>query len=229
MEKKLIQTLLKKHRDFFSPVIETRNKPIEVLDFTEQNKALDEFDISDTSAFESYILQQLDDYKRIGVGGYGEDRIIYRRSSLFDSEKEPRCIHLGIDIWVPADTPVYAPLDAKVHSFAYNETFGDYGATIILQHELESAVFYTLNGHLSRKSLEGKKEGMKIEKGDSFASVGNHTENGQWPPHLHFQVITDMLGRRGDYFGVAPPSEKERYFELCPNPNLILNIPELEQ
>ncbi len=228
MENKLIQKLLKKYHNSFYPVIEINDNPIKVLDFTEKNKALNEFDVSDTRAFEDYILQQLDNYKKIGVGGYGEDRIIYRRSSLFDSEKEPRCIHLGIDIWVPADTPVYAPLDARVHSFAYNETFGDYGATIILQHELESTVFYTLNGHLSKKSLDGKKEGMKIEKGEIFASVGDPAENGQWPPHLHFQLITDMLGRRGDYFGVAPPSEKEKYFELCPNPNLILNIPELE-
>jgi murein DD-endopeptidase MepM/ murein hydrolase activator NlpD len=229
MEKFSIQEILRKHNQSFYPVIDFQNKQFKVLDFTEKNKDLDKFDIDDTSAFEKYISGQLNNYEKVGVGGYGEDRIIYRRSSLFDSEKEPRCIHLGIDIWVPEYSPVHAPLDAKIHSFAYNETFGDYGATIILQHELESTVFYTLNGHLSKKSLEGKKEGMRIAKGEVFASVGDPTENGQWPPHLHFQLITDMLGRKGDYFGVAPPSEKERYFELCPDPNLVLNIPELEK
>lgn len=227
MEKHSTKEILKTHRNSFHSVIDFQNKPFEVLDFTGNNEELDNFDIADTSAFEEYITRQLDNYKKIGIGGYGEDRIIYRRSSLFDTEKEPRCIHLGVDIWVPPDSDVFSPLDAKVHSFNYNKTFGDYGVTIILEHELDSVTFYTLYGHLSKKSLEGKEERLSIRKGEKFATVGDHSENGHWPPHLHFQVITDMLGRKGDYFGVAPPSEKEKYFDLCPDPNLILNVAEI--
>ena len=167
-----------------------------------------------------YMENFLDNYNNVGVGGYGEDRYIYRRSSLFDTGKEPRSIHLGIDVWVPAGTKVYAPLDSKVHSFNDNDNFGDYGGTIILQHELEGVVFYTLYGHLSKDSLNGLSEGKTIEQNTYFAEIGDEEENGHWPPHLHFQLISDMLDKKGDFFGVAPPSEKEYYLKLCPDPQL---------
>jgi len=154
--------------------------------------------------------------------------MVYRRSRHFDGDGEPRSIHLGIDIWLEAYTPVYTPLDAKVHSFANNDNFGDYGATIILQHELEGIPFYTLYGHLSLASLSDLKEGKSYKAGDKIAEIGADPENGHWPPHLHFQLITDMLDKKGDFYGVAPPSEKEAYAKLCPDPNLLLNIDALK-
>jgi hypothetical protein len=54
--------------------------------------------------------------------------------------------------------------------------------------------------------------------------VGDLQENGSWPPHLHFQIITDAMEGVVDYPGVAAPSERERYLERCPDPNLILGI-----
>jgi hypothetical protein len=57
--------------------------------------------------------------------------------------------------------------------------------------------------------------------------VGEHHENGGWPPHLHFQIITELLGNRGDFPGVAAPSERSRWLELSPDPNLILQVPGL--
>ncbi|HMB89916.1 MAG TPA: aminotransferase class III-fold pyridoxal phosphate-dependent enzyme, partial [Rhodothermales bacterium] len=41
-----------------------------------------------------------------------------------------------------------------------------------------------------------------------------------------FQVITDMLGRKGDFPGVAPPSEREVWLGICPDPNLLVGIPD---
>jgi hypothetical protein len=49
-------------------------------------------------------------------------------------------------------------------------------------------------------------------------------ENGQWPPHLHFQVIIDMEFKKGDYPGVCKLNEKEKYLRNCPNPDLILQM-----
>jgi len=61
-------------------------------------------------------------------------------------------------------------------------------------------------------------------------------ENGQWPPHLHFQVVVDMevpalpasrqgaIGRKGDYPGVCRLPEKERFLNNCPDPDLILQM-----
>ena len=128
---------------------------------------------------------------------------------------------------LPAGSEIYSPLQAKVHSFQDNNHLLDYGPTIILEHELDGVVFYTLYGHLSRTSLTGLEAGKEIEKGQKIAELGTSNENGQWPPHLHFEIISDMLGKQGDFAGVAKVSEKEYYLNLCPNPNLILNLPNL--
>ncbi len=63
--------------------------------------------------------------------------------------------------------------------------------------------------------------------GEAFAEVGEHHENGGWPPHLHFQIVGDIGSFKGDFPGVAAPFERERFLELCPDPNLILGIPGL--
>jgi len=219
-----IRDVLTNHRNNIAPLmkLDVSQEDIVEMDFTENNGLLKDLDVSNTDEFNRYIEQQLDNFMRIGIGGYGEDRFIYRRSALFDGEKEPRSIHLGIDIWVPAGTRVYAPLDARVHSFEYNDQFGDYGGTIILEHRLEEVTFYTLYGHLSAGSLDGLSKDQDISKGSAFATIGAQEENGQWPPHLHFQLISDMLGMEGDFYGVAPPSEKEFFMELCPDPRLLL-------
>ena len=63
-----------------------------------------------------------------------------------------------------------------------------------------------------------------IKKGDVFAAFGIPYENGHWPPHLHFQAIIDMQGMKGDYPGVCAYSEKEKYLDNCPDPDLILKM-----
>ena len=149
------------------------------------------------------------------IGGYDERRAVYLGSLLFGDDEEPRDIHLGIDVWTEAGTPVAAPLDAIVHSFAVNDALGDYGATIILDH----GGFFTLYGHLAHRSLDGLESGRAVAAGEVFAWLGDRRENGGWPPHLHFQKITDMLDHRGDFPGVARASERERWLALCPDPS----------
>ncbi len=226
-----MEKILESKVDLFHPVIKDdfSSDDVHVLDLSYTNNELEDFNFEDTAAFDRYIFGKIaSGGKKIGVGGYLEDRMVYRRSRHFDGDGEPRSIHLGIDIWLEAYTPVYTPLDAKVHSFANNDNFGDYGATIILQHELEGIPFYTLYGHLSLASLSDLKEGKSYKAGDKIAEIGADPENGHWPPHLHFQLITDMLDKKGDFYGVAPPSEKEAYAKLCPDPNLLLNIDALK-
>jgi murein DD-endopeptidase MepM/ murein hydrolase activator NlpD len=227
MEKaRQIEAVLEKYRDTIEPIMELEISGHDIirLDLTGQNEDLRDIDISVKDGFTKYIESALDNYGKVGIGGYGEDRLIYRHSSLFSGDKEPRSIHLGIDVWVPADTKIYAPINSWVHSFKNNDRFGDYGATIILEHHLNDLTFYTLYGHLSRSSLAELYEGKEILKGDEFAAVGKYEENGQWPPHLHFQLISDMLGYKGDFFGVAPPSEKDYYMNLCPNPEILIKL-----
>lgn len=213
-------------RHTFAPVLATdlNADAVCLLDFTAANELLQQTDLRDTAIFNDAVNQLLQAQNAtVGVGGYLENRFIYSRSAHFDVAAESRDLHLGVDVWIEAGTPVFTPLDAKVHSFQDNANFGDYGPTIILEHELEGTTFYTLYGHLSRTSLAGLEVGKHFAKGDKIAEVGPYPENGDWPPHLHFQVISSMDEKYGDYPGVATLAEKEKYKVLCPNPNLILN------
>jgi len=207
-----------------------------LLDFTEKNTDLTDTVLLDTTKFSQYIHGKLETSKaKYGIGGYAEHRTIYKRSDLFNAtkkmplksphiEEEPRRFHLGIDIWGKPFTPVMAPVEGMVHSFAFNNVFGDYGATIILSHHLSGISFYTLYGHLSLASIRNLKEGDTINKGDVFAEFGIPQENGNWPPHLHFQIIRNMQGLKGDYPGVCKYSEKDIYMDNCPDADLILGM-----
>lgn len=197
------------------------------LDFTKQNKVLTTTLIANTDLFSAYIHQQLNEADALyGIGGYNEHRTVYARSRVFDgvSDADARCIHLGIDIWGKAGTPVAAPLDGTVHSFAFNDAYGDYGATIILEHQINGAEFYTLYGHLSLADIANLNDGDFIAAGKTFAHFGEPSENGHWPPHLHFQIILDMQGKKGDYPGVCSIAERENYLHNCPDPDALLNM-----
>lgn len=191
------------------------------LDLSVSNSKLEAVDLTNTSSFSDFI-QQIQHPYLIGIGGYAEDRFVYKRSSMFETKGKPRSLHLGVDLWGQVRTPVYCPIRGSVHSFAFNDRFGDYGATIILKHQVGDMVFHSLYGHLSLDSIKGLELGQVFEAGDLLCWFGEDHENGHWPPHLHFQLIVDMGGQMGDYPGVAPMDESEYYLSNCPDPNLIL-------
>ncbi len=157
-------------------------------------------------------------------GGYGEDRSIYTQALFAPEGVEPRTVHLGLDIFAPAGTAVFTPLPARVHSSQVNDRPGDYGPTIILEHDAGGEKFYTLHGHLSRDSLKGLRPGAAFMAGEQIASLGTRNENGGWPPHLHFQVILDLKGMRGDYPGVCKRSERDHWLAICPDPRPLLGL-----
>lgn len=193
------------------------------LDFTVANTELTDEILDNTDLFSAWVNEKLiDNNARYGIGGYGEHRSIYSRSAHFDAGEEPRRLHLGVDIWGPVRTSIYNFYDATVQSFANNNNFGDYGATIILAYEIDGFKFNALYGHLSLVSLNGLEEGKFIPAGAKIAELGSKEENGYWPPHLHFQLIENMEGLKGDYPGVCRFSEREKYLANCPDPNLIL-------
>ena len=197
------------------------------FNFTVTNTELDADTFSDTIKFDYWINKKLSSKLcRYGVGGYMEHRTIYARSAHFDTLDEPRRLHLGVDIWAEAGTPVYSPLPGIVHSFQNNDNFGDYGPTIVLEHRLGDLILYSLYGHLSVKSLDGLYVGKPISPNERIATFGTVNENGHWPPHLHFQLMFDMEGRLGDFPGVCKFSEKAIYLKIIPDPQLILKFPE---
>ncbi|TDX00165.1 peptidoglycan DD-metalloendopeptidase family protein [Dinghuibacter silviterrae] len=209
---------------------------ISPLDLSAANVDLTDSVYDDLDKFNAFIEEtRVRSGARYLVGGYGELRKIYGISPLFDealrdgaAAAEPRRFHLGIDIWGPAGTPVYVPVAGRIHSLAWNGARGDYGGTIILEHGLleygspgqgsPGAHWYSLYGHLSKASLEGKREDDVFTAGAELAAFGEPAENGWWPPHLHLQVILDLQGMKGDYPGVCRYSERESYLRNCPNP-----------
>ncbi len=222
----ILENALIKNRSNFHPVVDFDpvTEKLFRFNFTDSNTELSAAEIADTALFSGYVIRTLQKAgARFGIGGYKENRKLYRRSDMFAGE-EVRSIHLGVDIWGPAGTVIYAPWDGKIHSFANNDNFGDYGATIILSHRLESVGFLTLYGHLSLADINGVQEGDLISKGEPFAHFGTPADNGNWPPHVHFQIIYDMGENKGDYPGVCKQSETAVYTSNCPDADLILNM-----
>jgi 4-aminobutyrate aminotransferase-like enzyme/Ser/Thr protein kinase RdoA (MazF antagonist)/murein DD-endopeptidase MepM/ murein hydrolase activator NlpD len=166
---------------------------------------------------------------RVSIGRYAEPRLLYS-SPLFAGDESPlaerRTIHLGLDIFADAGTPVHAPLRGTVHAFAYNPAALDYGGVIILRHTTDSGDdWFTLYGHLSRASLSGVATGRVVERGEQFAALGTPAENGGWTPHLHLQLFTDLFGLGTDVPGVIRASQRGVWTAMCPDPNLIIGIP----
>jgi 4-aminobutyrate aminotransferase-like enzyme len=166
----------------------------------------------------------------VGVGGYDEARLIYSTDAFASGAvtDERRTVHIGVDLTLPAGSPLFAPLDGVVHSFEDARARLDYGPVIVLRHDIpgnEPLAFYTLYGHLDRRSLDGLSVGKRIRAGERLASIGAPPENGDWWPHVHFQIITDMLDVPCNFHGVAPASQREAWLSLSPDPNLLLNMP----
>jgi 4-aminobutyrate aminotransferase-like enzyme/Ser/Thr protein kinase RdoA (MazF antagonist) len=166
---------------------------------------------------------------RAGIGRYDEARLIYG-GDLFEAAgndgPERRTVHLGLDVFMEAGSAVLAPLDGVVRSAVDNAGPLDYGPTIILEHApTDGPRFYSLYGHLSRDAVRDARPGQTVTRGQRLGALGDASVNGGWPPHLHFQIIADLLGREGEFPGVGPASRRAVWLSLCPDPNLIVGIP----
>ncbi len=201
---------------------------VTVLDLSVGSPLLTGRDTDDTAAFAGRISDALEEAgASVGVGRYDEPRGFYL-TEAFDTPggemPERRTVHLGVDLFVPAGAEVRAPLPATVHSVRDNAARLDYGPTVILEHRGPDGPFWTLYGHLERASVLGLHPGASLRAGEGFARVGPAPENGDWPEHLHFQIIADLLDRDGEFPGVAAPRERAVWRSLCPDPNLLLRL-----
>ncbi|MCP4488596.1 MAG: aminotransferase class III-fold pyridoxal phosphate-dependent enzyme [Gammaproteobacteria bacterium] len=161
-----------------------------------------------------------------GVGGYGEYRLLYNDDAFVDADGHQRNMHLGIDIFMPAGSAIYAPMSATVFAVANHARDYDYGGCVILRHRIPQSdlEFYTLYGHLAPGSLAPLKAGDTINAGQQIAVLGDVNENGGWPPHLHFQIMLDLLGETDTFVGAGSPVYRDVWLSLCPDPNLMLGI-----
>jgi 4-aminobutyrate aminotransferase-like enzyme/Ser/Thr protein kinase RdoA (MazF antagonist) len=185
---------------------------------------------ADTQAVTKNLFEQIQTANAtVGIGRYNEARLVYTAGHFevpTDEMPESRTVHLGLDLYMQSNSQIYAPLDGRVHSFNNNSDPLDFGPTIIIAHQTDDGdPFHTLYGHLSPDSLNGLKVDLPVAKGQAIARIGDTAVNGGWPPHLHFQIITDMLGENGNFPGVARPSMREIWLNVSPDPNIFLGIP----
>lgn len=183
----------------------------------------EDFNNLDWFDYQLASLQKVHPEKLI-AGGYLEARPLYTAATydkIGNEGPENRCMHLGTDFWVQASTPVHAIYGGEVVVAVQEKGDKKYGGLIILKHHKEGIVFYSLYGHLSAASVNKLTPGGWINQGDRIGEVGCATENGNWSPHLHFQLLLSLLGYTNDFPGVAYVKEKETWQSICPDPNLL--------
>ena len=200
-----------------------------ILDLSISSPDLTGRDSGDTEDFTNRVSQKMrSNGLTLGIGRFMEPRGFYIADAFegrLGDPRERRTIHLGIDLFQEPGTAIHAPLAGRVHTVRENQNRLDYGPTVILEHSAPSGLFWTLYGHLERASVENLKAGDSIDAGQLIARIGTYPENGDWPPHLHFQIITDLMGFEGNFPGVALPRDSNVWTSFCPDPNLILNLP----
>lgn len=176
-------------------------------------------------AFDPWFARQGAPY---GIGLYGENRSVYASAHFADrASDERRTVHLGLDVFAVAGTPVRAPFGGTVRHLTYNADPLDYGHTLILQHDSGAGTFFTLYGHLGGSLPELLSIGDTVAPGQVIAHLGDWHENGGWAPHLHFQVMTSMLDQHeGNFFGVGHAGLWTVWSQISPDPNLILRLAE---
>ena len=175
------------------------------------------------------LYELIDQEKRVKnakvlFGGYLEKRDVYNNRDLFKCADSAltRNIHMGIDLFACHGDDVYAPLDGIVHSLGFDEA--GYGTVVILQHKIGDYLFYGLYGHLELGVLRKLKTGAILKQGERFASLGDRQENGDWPPHIHFQLIVDIGSYQADYPATCCDHNLAQYKSNCPNPLVVALI-----
>lgn len=172
----------------------------------------------------------IEDYMdgRFGIGGYLEPRMIYTTDRYESAEAftaERRTLHLAVDFWGPAGTPVHAVLPGTVYMLEYLPADLDYGYLTVLEHVTDDGDrFYTIYGHLSDESMRTLVLGQQVDAGQRIGSFGIPDVNGKWPTHVHFQVVLDFIDKGRDFPGVGYASQQAVWASLSPNPNLLLRM-----
>lgn len=189
-------------------------------------------DFNNLDVFEFKINQlQKEHPNNIIAGGYLEPRPLYTANAydkIGNYGKESRTIHLGTDFWLPSQTPVHALFDGEVIVAVNDAGLKKYGGLVILKHQTDNFEFFTLYGHLSVASATKHKVGDRIKKGDKLAELGPSNENGNWAPHLHFQVMLSLLDYKNDFPGVAYHNQIEVWESICPDPNVLFKSETLQ-
>lgn len=156
----------------------------------------------------------------LGIGPWGESRSVYS-SDFFESrfiEGERRTNHLGFDLFLPAGTCVYAPLEGTVRSVVIETDPLGYGCMIALEHETDCGQpFVSLWGHMAHEAAMRLSAGDVIKAGEVIGYLGDDDENGGWAPHLHLQLSADVSLSAEEILGVGEEKYLDVWAEMFPS------------
>ena len=212
----------------FAPLLgqSLAHAPLGSLSVSQSTTPVNPFDLASKEA--ARVGSEYDTDDQPWLGFYGEPRLIYTADAFYNGPykaSDRRTVHLAIDVFAPAQTPLYAPLDGIVVAVADRNKHLDYGGVVILEHSTPKGDnFYTLYGHLNPDIMDNLNIGDHIPKGGAFCKLGDHTQNGGWSPHVHFQMGLTMAGMGDDWPGVSDPDDRDLWLSLFPNPAALLNI-----
>jgi putative cell wall-binding protein len=101
--------------------------------------------------------------------------------------------HLADDAGAPADEPVYATANGTVVLADDFGSYQNYGGLILISHKnVDGSSVVSLYGHLDPGSFSVA-VGQEVTRGQQIGVLGDPSENGGWPTHIHAGV------RKGQY------------------------------
>ncbi len=216
----------RRRKGTFAPVVAASPSRTATFDFSTKSSAWTFRDSSDPDRSAREIKRKMQEAgAEAGIGRYAEVRLAYR-GAQYETGSEMRTVHLGVDLFQPPGSPVFAPLDGVIRSVADYDDPYDYGPTVLLEHAPEDGpAFCTLYGHLSRASIRGLQVGSTVQAGKKIAEIGTSDENGGWAPHVHVQIVADRMNIEGAFPGVAAPWCREVWMAVSPDPSDLLGLP----
>jgi len=230
----LFKNWASKHTFYHSDLFPTINKnDIHRIDWSVSSTWLGHFEEFNNLELSQFKIDQLQKQvpNAILAGGYLEPRPIYNSSDydkIGNHGRESRTIHLGIDYCLPENTPVHALFEGEVMIAVNDSGDKEYGGLVVLKHTTPVFSFYTLYGHLTVACATRNKVGDTIRKGEQIALLANYPENGNWVPHLHFQIMLSLMDYKIDFPGVAYHRQIDVWKSLCPDPNLLFKSESLQ-
>ncbi len=161
------------------------------IDLSDKGDIFDKCNVKDQVALQKEVDKiLLAKNTNWAISDFGERR--ERFFKALDAQQmvaEERFYHLGLDIWMPVNTQIYAPLDGIVVQADYEDGYGNYGGYIVLKHNISNESFYSFYGHLNPRSLPAVGDSLKA--GDKMARLGDMENNGGYFFHTHLQVLTE--------------------------------------
>ena len=155
---------------------------------------------ADPVAYEAWLTDQLAATTRDRSAGHRRRNL--RRGSVVLRRRAVRDRRARAPIGAPGHRPVRRRRHDGARDVARtcaqtvvdNDAPFDYGPTVIVEHEAgDAGPFWCLYGHLARRTLDEIRPGQPVAAGQVVGWIGDHTVNGGWAPHVHVQLITDLM------------------------------------